>query len=50
VSVIVNVICLVVPAAPTLLNFGSMDAIIIAQCSPDYKLGYDGISILTRRY
>ena len=41
VSVIVNVTCLVVPAAPSLLIFGSMDAIIIAlwaQCNPDYKI------------
>jgi hypothetical protein len=52
VSVIVIVMCLV-PAAPTLLIFGSMDAIIIAlwaQCSPDYKILYHGISIPTGRY
>jgi len=53
VSVIVNVMCLVVPAAPSLLIFGSIDAIIIAlwaQCSPDYKIKYRSISILTVRY
>jgi len=53
VSVIVNVLCLVVPAAPSLLILGSMDAIIIAQwaqCIPDYKIGYHGFSLLTRRY
>ena len=41
VSVIVNVMCLVVPASPSLLILGSVDAIIIAQwaqCNPDYKI------------
>ena len=40
VSVIVNVMCLLVPTAPSLLILGCMDPIIIAewaQCSPDYK-------------
>jgi len=40
ISVIVNVMCLV-PAAPSLLIFCSVDAIIIAQwaqCNPDYKI------------
>ena len=53
VSVIVNVMCLVVLAAPSLLILGSVDAIIIAlwaQCSPYYKIWYHGISIPTGRY
>jgi hypothetical protein len=38
---IVSVMCLVVPAAPSLLTFGSVDAVIIAvwaQCNPYYKI------------
>ena len=53
VSVTVHVTCLVVPAAPSLHIFGSVDAIIIAlwaQCSPYYKIRYHGISIPTGRY
>jgi len=32
-SEIVNVMCLVIPAAACLLIFGSLEAIIIAQCA-----------------
>jgi len=50
VSGIVNVMCLVVPAAAYLLILCSLGAIIIAQWSPDFKMWHHSISMYTGRY